>query len=243
MFKCVCGYNGNAAHSKSCNKYHNEVLRIKDNIEPYLKEIYLKTLSVSECCEIIKEKEQTALATSKIRKIIEPVLKELGIKQSLSSKELNAKRQEKLQKTMLERYGVINNGQLPGQGWSNLNNIKYTKLDVDNALADFRKSVNYLTRKYVERLKKQGLLPTKCYYTGITFKDELQKYVNPNDPYKRSVDHRIPVIEMFLKGCTPEKVCKEENIVFCLKAVNTYKANTPEEYFVEKVVPHLKEKL
>jgi hypothetical protein len=243
MFKCVCGYNGNAVHSKSCDKYHDEVLRVKVNTEPYLKDIYLKTLSISECCEIIQEKEQTVLTTSKIRKIIDPILKELGIKQSLSSKELNAKRQKKLQKTMLDRYGVTNNGQLPGQGWRNLNNIEYTKLELDNALADFRKNVNYFTRKYVERLKKQELLPTECYYTGITFKDELQKHVNPNDPYKRSVDHKIPVIEMFLRDCTPEEVCKEGNIVFCLRAVNTYKANTPEEYFVEKIVPHLREKL
>jgi hypothetical protein len=144
---------------------------------------------------------------------------------------------------MLDRYGVANNGQLPGQGWSNLNSIEYKKLEVDNALADFRKKVNYLTRKYVERLKKHGALPTECYYTGITFKDEVQKQINPNDPYKRSVDHRISVIEMFLKGGTPEEVCKEGNIVFCLRAVNTYKANTPEEYFVEQIVPHLKEKL
>jgi len=243
MFQCACGYYGNAVHSKSCIKYHNEVLRIKVNAESYLKDIYLDTLSISECCKIIQQKENTVLTTSKIRKIIDPMLQELGIKQSLSSKELNAKRQEKLQKTMLERYGVTNNGQLPGQGWSNLNNIEYTKLDLDNALADFKKNVNYLTRKYVERLKKQQLLPTECYYTGLTFKDVLQKHVNPNDPYKRSVDHRIPVIEMFLKGCTPEEVCKEENIVFCLRAVNTYKANTPEEYFVEKIVPYLQEKL
>jgi hypothetical protein len=243
MFECICGYKGNSSHSKSCDEYEKEVFRVNNSIKSYLKEIYLETVSVSECCEIVKRKEKTLLSTAKIRKLIDLILKDLGIKQNLSNKELNAKRQQKMQKTMFDRYGVTNNGQRLGQGWNNLNSIEYTKLDLDTALTDFRKNVNYLTRKHVERLKKQGLIPTKCYYTDITFKDELQKNVNPNDPYKRSVDHRVPVIEMFLQGYTPEEVCKEENIVFCLRTVNTYKANTPEEYFVEKLVPYLKENL
>lgn len=243
MFECMCGYKGNAAHSKKCAMYHDEVVRVTDNIKPYLKEIYLEIVSVTECCEIIQKREQTLLSTAKIRKMIDPILKDLGIKKSLSDKDLNAKRQQKLQKTMLDRYGVRNNGQLPGQGWENLNSTAYTKLAIDKHLIEFRKKVNYLTRKYVDRLKKQKLVPTNCYYTDIPFNDNLQDFVNPNDPYKRSVDHRRPVIEMFLQGYSAEDVCKEDNIVFCLRAVNTYKANTPEEYFFKEIVPFLKETL
>lgn len=243
MFECMCGYKGNAAHSKKCAAYHVEAVRVTNNIKSYLKEIYLETVSVTECCEIIQKREQTLLSTAKIRKMIDPILKDLGIKKSLSDKELNAKRQQKLQKTMLDRYGVRNNGQLPGQGWENLNSIAYTKLAIDETLIEFRKKVNYLTRKYVDKLKKQNLVPTNCYYTDIPFKDNLQDFVNPNDPCKRSVDHRRPVAEMFLQGYSAEDVCKEDNIVFCLRAVNTYKANTPEEYFVKEIVPFLKEKL
>lgn len=243
MFECMCGYKGNAVHSKGCDEYQSEVARVTNNIKSYLEEIYLETVSITDCCEIIQQKEQTLLSTAKIRKIIDPILKDLGIKKSLSDKELNAKRQQKLQKTMLARYGVRNNGQLPGQGWESLNSIQYTKLAIDERFVEFRKQVNYLTRKYVEKLKKQNLIPTTCCYTDIPFKDNLQDLVNPNDPYKRSVDHRRPVVEMFLRGYSAEDVCKEDNIVFCLRAVNTYKSNTPEEYFVKEIIPFLKEKL
>lgn len=48
---------------------------------------------------------------------------------------------------------------------------------------------------------------------------------------------------MFLKGSTPEDVCQEDNIVFCLRVVNTYKANTAEEYFIKEIVPYLIKRL
>jgi len=243
MFECVCGYKGNASHSKTCSRYKEETDRVEKNLKKYIRDLYLENLSVSECCNLVQTKEETNLSEAKLRKIIDKNLTDLGIKRNLSDKEFNHRRLEKTKKTMLDRYGVINNGQRPGQGWKNLNAIPYDKLSVDEDLTNFRKAVDYLTRKYVEKLKRHNSLPTVCYYTGIQFKDATQGKVNPNDPYKRSVDHRTPVIEMFFKGFSPEQVCAEENIVFCLRAVNTYKANTTEEYFVKEIVPYLMEKL
>lgn len=243
MFNCVCGFEGNSAHTKNCEMYRLEVQRVDNNLKKYIKDLYLEKLSISECVEIIKEKEETILSLGKIRKIVDPIVIELGIKKSLSDKDLTKKRHDKIKKTMFNRYGVVNNGQRPGQGWSRLNQIDYKKLEFDINLTEFKKEVNYLTRKYVERLKKQNKIPDKCFYTGVIFKDSYQSVVNPNDPYKRSVDHRKPVIEMFLKGYTPEEVCQADNIVFCLRVVNTYKANTEEEYFVKEIVPYLMNKL
>lgn len=243
MFKCVCGFEGNSTHTKNCDLYKKEIQRVENNLKKYIKTLYLEKSSVSECVEIIKEKENTKLSLAKIRKIVDPVVIDLGIKKSLTDKDLNKKRQDKIKQTMLKRYGVVNNGQRAGHGWSNLNQINYEKLKLDTELNDFRKKVNYLTRKHVERLKRQNKIPDKCFYTGITFRDAYRQNVNPNDPYKRSVDHRMPVIEMFLKGSTPEDVCQEDNIVFCLRVVNTYKANTAEEYFIKEIVPYLIKRL
>ena len=112
----------------------------------------------------------------------------------------------------------------------------------DEEFKQFRKQVDYLTRKYTELLKRNNTIPTTCFYTSVQFKDVNNK-VNPNDPYKRTVDHRVPVIEMFLTRKTPEETAAAENIVFCLRIVNSYKSSSPEEYFVEKIVPYIKEKL
>lgn len=242
MFECVCGFKGNASHSKTCNEYSKETVRVTDSLSTYISKIYIDNYSVTDCCRVVKDRENTILSEAKLRKIITTKLDELGIRESLSGDNLNKKRQEKLKNTMLARYGVKNNGQRKGQGWENLNKIKYTPIAFDEEFKLYRKRIDYLTRKYVELLKRKGTIPTTCYYTGIEFKDVAGK-VNPNDPYKRTVDHKIPVVEMFLSGKTPEETCAPENIVFCLRIVNTYKSNSPEDYFIEKILPYIKEKL
>lgn len=243
MFICVCGYKGNQNHSKICDDYKQELSRVEENIKSYIADVYLETYSVSECCEYVKEKEKTKITTLRLRKIINSELDNLGIREGLSGKNLNKIRQEKMKNTMLKKYGVVNNGQRPGYGWKELNSIEYKRLDVDQELFDFRKKVDYLTRKHVQKLKNSDSIPTTCYYTGIEFRDVSEDKVNPNDPFKRTVDHKIPVIEMFIKGKTPEETANEQNIVFCLRIVNTYKANTSENYFVNEIVPYLKEKI
>jgi hypothetical protein len=243
MFICVCGYEGNQNHSKSCLHYKQELKRIEENIKSYISDVYSKTYSVTECCEYVKKKENTKVTALRLRKIINDKLDSQGIREGLSGKNLNKIRQEKMTNTMLKKYGVINNGQRDGQGWKELNVIEYKKLGIDSKLIEFRKRVDYLTRKHVQKLKSNNSIPTNCYYTGIEFQDTKTDKVNPNDPFKRTVDHKIPVIEMFIKGKTPEATANEENIVFCLRIVNTYKANTSEHYFINEIVPYLKEKI
>lgn len=243
MFICVCGYTGNQNHSKFCDVYKQELSRVEESINSYIADVYLKNYSVSDCCDYVKKKENTQITALRLRTIINKELDSRGIREGLSGKNLNKIRQEKMKTTMLKKYGVVNNGQRAGHGWEELNSIEYKRLDIDQELFDFRKKVDYLTRKHVQKLKNSNSIPTTCYYTDIEFRDASIDKVNPNDPLKRTVDHRIPVIEMFIKGKTPEETASEQNIVFCLRIVNTYKANTSENYFVNEIVPYLKEKI
>lgn len=65
-------------------------------------------------------------------------------------------------------------------------------------------------------------------YTGIMFADE-EGLTNPNDPRKRSIDHRIPVIHCFLNKVPIEEAANVDNIIFVLKYVNSIKAQSTEE--------------
>ncbi len=73
--------------------------------------------------------------------------------------------------------------------------------------------------------------PTYCYYTGIQFADE-EGLVNPNDPRKRSVDHKVPVIICYLNGISVEQAGSIDNLTFVLKYVNSVKSNTEHKSFL-----------
>lgn len=152
-------------------------------------------------------------------------------------------RQKRVQQTMLERHGVINAGQLPGGGFGTRNNIPYKKPKVSEDYLKYRKQVDQQTPKTVAKIKKEGRLPDTCYYTGVRFADAELDVVNPNDPLKKTVDHRIPVSAGFFTGMTVSEVCSETNVVFCLKIVNTLKHNDTEESFRKSILPGLTKRL
>ena len=149
----------------------------------------------------------------------------------------------KIQATVLNRYGVVNIGQLDNYGRKRFNAIPYTKLKLVEEIKEFRRLVDIITQQKVQQLKKQKKLLTTCNYTGIPFIDEIKLEVNPNDPLKRTVDHVVPVTEAFFLGWTPEQTAADTNIVFCLRIVNTLKHNTDAEKFKKMYVPLLKERL
>lgn len=74
-------------------------------------------------------------------------------------------------------------------------------------------------------------IPTVCFYTDLPFADNIGE-VNPNDPYKRTVDHKKPVLICFLAGTPIEEAARPENLSFVLRCVNTAKANTRHEDFL-----------
>lgn len=131
---------------------------------------------------------------------------------------------------MITEYGVINNGQRAGQGFGPRNKIPYNTVDfLDTQYQLFRNKVERLTKKNISKLP----IPDYCYYTGVKFVDSEITLVNPNDPRKRTVDHKIPIIVGYLKGQSIEELSSLDNICYCLRYVNTIKGNTSYQDFIE----------
>jgi len=243
QFKCICGFVGNAIHTKKCNSFQTEVNKVTKSLEHYIDQCYLDNYSVSECVDIVIARENTQLPSGTVRKIIVCRLTKIGIYEGISGKNQQEKKQKKVQATVKQRYGVINIGQLEGYGRKELNKIPYKKLSMMDEMNNYRKMVEDLTFRYVNSLKKKNLLPERCHYTDYKFNDVLLEKVNPNDPLKRTVDHVVPVSEAFFLGWPAEKTASTDNIVFCLRCVNTVKSNTDVDRFKKILVPLIKERL
>jgi hypothetical protein len=140
---------------------------------------------------------------------------------------LSAKqKQNKIQSTMKERYGVANAGQMPGNGWSN-NDLEKTEVYFLEQFKEYTEEVDLLTKKN----KKQLVVTDYCYYTGIKFADAFSDKVNPNDPLKRSLDHKISKWVGFFTGLDPEEVASSSNLVWCLKYCNSVKNQMTAQQF------------
>jgi hypothetical protein len=242
-FRCICGFVGNPSHTKNCNSFQAEFIRVTESLQNYITQCYLDNYSVSECVNIVIARENTQLPGGTVRKIIVCHLIKNGIYEGIGGKNQQEKKQKKVQATVKQRYGVINVGQLEGYGRKELNKIPYKKLSMMDEMSNYRKLVEDLTTRYVSSLKKKNLLPERCHYTDYKFNDVLLEKVNPNDPLKRTVDHVVPVSEAFFLGWPAEKTASADNIVFCLRCVNTVKSNTDAARFKKILVPLIKERL
>lgn len=236
---CACGTEINTAngyHINKCEAYKDHVEQIKLIIQRDAPAYYQECLSVSETIKFIQPHTQYVMSGS-LRKLIVEHLNEIGIYRGLGDPELNAKRQQRTQKTMMERYGVVNNGQREGQGFSLINKIPYQQLDMMVRAKEFRSVVDNDLKK--KRTRNQIEILDHCQYTGVEFAD-VRGPTNPNDPLKRSFDHRVPVIECFFKGWSVEQVNSPDNLIQCVRVINTIKGNTREESFLE-LLPQIKE--
>lgn len=242
-FTCVCGFHGNSGHAGKCSLYNTEIKQVGNSMKEYVAARYKVTYSVTDCCEYIVRKEKTLIKPSAIRKQVTSYLDLLGLIEGPSGVNRNRARSTKFESTMKSRYGVINPGQMEGHGFSESNKIPYVKLKVSVEYNQFRKDVDKLTTKVVEQLKKTNQIPKICYYTQIEFNDTVLAKVNPNDPMKRTVDHKIPVTEAFFRGWTVEKTCDITNLVFCLRVVNTMKGHLNERDFKKLMLPLLIKRL
>ena len=140
------------------------------------------------------------------------------------------KRVEKIQKTLKERYGVINPGQLPDNGYQSLNAIPYEKPKFVYRYNQYRLEVSNLTKKNIKKIDK---LPDRCYITGIQFADNQKSCVNPNDYFKRSIDHKKSIFECFLDNDPVERAAATDNIIFVLKYINSIKGSFGYEYLLK----------
>jgi len=197
-----------------------------DEVKKKIIDIYQQEWSVSE---IVR---QLGIPGEIGRSGIETVLKNAGIYEGINGPNYLKKHTARVKRAMLDKHGVENYGQI-SRGWGDSNKIPYTKVkSLDDDFAIYRSAVQRLTTKYTNKIEK----PTYCDYTGIQFIDDIQERVNPNDPRKRSIDHRIPVILCYLNGETVEKTSSIDNLAFVLKYVNTVKGNT--DYYSFLPVAH-----
>lgn len=194
---------------------------ITDEIENLIIDTYKKEYSVSR----VMEKCPKGIG----RKRIEKILKNAGVYEGLTGKNYLRKKVENFEKLMLKKYGVINWGQTIDGGYTKLNKIPYKKISyLTDDLKKYRLLVDKETKKNIKKYFKT--YPKYCYYTKIMFADE-EYAPNPNDPRKRSVDHKIPVLHCFLNNIDVEKAASIDNIVFVLRYVNSVKGQTLEESF------------
>lgn len=164
------------------------------------------------------------------RRWVTKILEDEGIYLGSSSTKSNdycRSRVEKIKATCLERYGVDNISKVSGYGWKN-NDVKKTELCWMKDYDAYCRLVDLETR----RNKKKMISADYCYYTGIKFADSSSVgLVNPNDPLKRSVDHKISKLFGFMTNIHHINIGSVGNLVFCLKYCNTMKNNMSCEQF------------
>jgi hypothetical protein len=100
------------------------------------------------------------------------------------------------------------------------------------AFSVYRQKVEGVTKETIKEIIKKGEVPSRCEYTGIEFADVRGK-ANPNDWYKRSVDHKISILKCFLTNIEPGIAGGRSNISFGLKYVNNIKGNMDSDYFIK----------
>ena len=189
-----------------------------DHTKTLIKKQYLKTYNVSE---ILRKFPNTN------RRRVTAFLKEEGIFESLNGENYLKTRVKEHEALMMQRYGVKNYGQISG-GWKEQNQIPYDKLDFEPELKEYKDAVNKLTRKKFQRMKD---IPTNCFYSGIEFSD-IKGKPNPNDPFKRTIDHKKPIILCYFDDMSVEEAADEANLIFIIRYLNSLKSNTTHEAFL-----------
>jgi hypothetical protein len=192
-----------------------------DHTKALIKKQYLKTYNVSE---ILREFPNTN------RRRVTAFLKEEGIFESLNGENYLKAKVKQQESLMMQRHGVRNWGQIPGgrKKLDTINNIPYDKLDFEPQLREYKSTVNKLTKRNFRRMKD---IPTHCFYSGIEFAD-LKGTPNPNDPFKRTIDHKKPIILCYFDGMSVEEAADEANLIFIIRYLNSLKSNTTHEAFL-----------
>ena len=220
---CKIKHNNFGSHVKECKEYKDLELRLTRS--EVVKNDYLSGYSIHSLC-----KKYEVGRPFIERCIVKTGVELRGFKYDDNSREF---KQKQMRDTLMDRYGVINYGQLDNQGYSGLNKIPYEYPAFFDNLSVYRKKIEMLTQKIVRRLKVEGNLPTHCSVTGIEFADRAGK-VNPNDFRKRSADHILSILYCYIHKISVEEAANINNITFMLKYCNTIKGNMNLQDFKEQ---------
>ena len=150
-------------------------------------------------------------------------LKECGVYEPYSKRSMNI-RFENVSKTVMDRYGENNISGLHRDRLKSRNAIPMTELPFVHTLEEYKWKVNQLTNQSAKKL----LVTRFCYYSGIKFvdADSAPSSVNPNDPLKRSIDHKINVLQGFMADIDAEIIGSASNLVYSCRYLNSIKSNS-----------------
>jgi len=131
-------------------------------------------------------------------------------------------RSKSIKQAIVDKYGVVNVGQLESQKKALFarNNLDKTTIIFHAEFKHFSELVDYYTNKNKKNMTDTGY----CFYTGIKFRDSKGS-VNPNDPLKRTLDHKMSKLEGFFRGVSPEVIGGVSNLLYCLRYCNSVKGN------------------
>ena len=149
------------------------------------------------------------------------ILKDAGVYDP-SGYDARQARSRSVKQSIKEKYGVINVGQLEAQkkALAIRNNLEKTIINFNDEFKHYSVLVDYNTNKNKKNVIDSGY----CFYTGIGFSD-LKGDTNPNDPLKRTLDHKISKLEGFFRGISPDVIGGTSNLLYCLRYCNSVKGN------------------
>lgn len=186
-------------------------------------ELYKKCYSVSEVLRTLNVDEKKYS-----RQNIVTILTNAGVYEGINGENYLRVHRNRVNKVIKETYGVENYGTI-SRGFGASNKIPYKDVKfLTEDYRSYRRTVEVLTSRNTKKIEK----PAFCEYTGIKFCDSKDHRSNPNDPRKRSIDHKIPIITGFLMGINPIEIASPNNLAFVLRYVNTVKANTDYDSFL-----------
>jgi hypothetical protein len=193
---------------------------ITRELREIIQQKYLETYSVTKVIQYLR-----SIGVGLGRVPITNVLKENKIFESYTGKNYIEQKAVRHLQLLQERYGVTNWGQTSNGGFKEANKIPYKKTKLFEDYRTYRLAVERLTIKQVKRMKRLKQIPAYCELTTIRFADE-EGPVNPNDPRKRTTDHKIPIIICFLSKMTVQEAADSTNLAFILRMVNSLKSST-----------------
>lgn len=144
---------------------------------------------------------------------------------------------QKMQKTMLRKYGVTNAGQLGDSRrlLSDRNRATVTKVETVEYIS-YYKAVERLTNK-VRRKWKISNRFSKDYYTKLPFLKELSESDQMQGDLYPTLDHKLSVRYCFMRNLSPEACAAEENLCWTFRYLNSRKGELTEQPFRQFVLP------
>jgi len=207
----------------------NKIILSRDEVISVYKETYSVTQVLSHF--------GYPKGNSERRKQINDILKEEGIFEGLSGPNFLKKRQEKIEKTNLEKYGVKNYSYTKHGSLNLHNHREKSHFPIVESFRKYQNEVDRETKKTLRKIKNKS---THCEYLGLEFIDD--KIANPNDQLKRTIDHKKSVYSCWLEGISVKEASSPDNLAWVCRYINSIKGNSDYED-IKHIFPKIKDRI